>query len=106
MKTILLKEHYPARTQENLTHYEVVEHNGKKFLIYVEGSNGDCLGFNRKCCLSIMIENGTWERIVDNEELGFLHRNQDLYYGNDNIYKNSIVKEIVKHFKDYIKAVY
>ena len=106
MKTILLKEKYPAKALEVLTHYEVVEHNGKKFRIYIEGNNGYILGFNSRCALSIMAENGTWEHVVDNQELGFEFKHEDLYYGDDNIKKNYLVKEYVKQFKNYIEAVY
>lgn len=106
MKTILLNEVIPSESCKNVTHYEVVEHNGKKFLIYVEGSNGDCLGFNKKCCLSIMTSDSDWKRIVDNHELGFSANNDGMYYGHSAAKKKIIVDDNVEQFKDYIKAIY
>ena len=106
MKTILLKEVIPSESGKNVTHYEVVEHNGKKFLIYVEGSNGDCIGFNRKCCLSIMTSEGTWEHVVDNYSLNFPDNQSSIYYSHSATEKKILIAENVKQFKDYIKAVY
>ena len=96
MNTILLKQTIPTDSgRTNLTHYEVVEHNGKKFLIYVEGSNGDYLGFNKKCCVKVM-----------NEQLGFSPNNDKMYYSNNVELKKSILENNVKQLKDYILAVY
>ncbi len=107
MNTILLKQTIPTESgRTNLTHYEVVEHNGKKFLIYVEGSNGDYLGFNKKCCVKVMTESGAWENVVDNRQLGFSANNDKMYYGNNVELKKSILESNVKQLKDYILAVY
>ena len=107
MNTILLKQTIPAESgRTNLTHYEVVEHNGKKFLIYVEGSNGDYLGFNKKCCIKVMNESGVWENVVDNRQLGFSPNNDKMYYSNNVELKKSILENNVKQLKDYIIAVY
>jgi hypothetical protein len=107
MKTILVKEVVPVTSgRDKTTHYEVVEHNGKKFLIYIEGSNGDCLGFNSKCCLSVMTSDGTWKHVVDNRELGFSANNDGMYYGSDIAKKRNIVNNNVQQFKDYIETIY
>lgn len=106
MKTILLKEVIPSESGKNVTHYEVVEHKGKKFLIYIEGSNGDYLGFNKKCCLKVMNDNGSWDNIVDNHSLGFSANNDGMYYSRDVDKKKTIVDTNVKEFKDYIEAIY
>ena len=106
MKKILLNEVIPSESCKKVTHYEVVEHNGKKFLIYVEGSNGDCIGFNHKCCLSIMTSEGTWEHVVDNYSLGFTDNQSSIYYSHSVAEKERLIDDSVNHFKDYIKAVY
>lgn len=106
MKSILLKEVIPSESCKKVTHYEIVEHNGKKFLIYVEGSNGDCLGFNHKCCLKVMNNNGSWDNVVDNHSLGFSANNDGMYYGHSAAKKKIIVDDNVKYFKEYILIVY
>ena len=106
MKTILLKENIPAQSCKELIHYEVVEHNGKKFLIYIEGSNGDYLGFNKKCCVKVMNESGSWDNLVDNHSLGFSANNDTLYYSHSSAPKKMVVDTNVKEFKNYIEAVY
>ena len=106
MKTILVNENIPIDSCKKLTHYEIVEHKGKKFLIYVEGSNGDYLGFNKKCCLKVMNDNGSWDNVVDNRMLGFSANNDKMYYSYSAAKKKIIVDENVKRFKEYIKAVY
>lgn len=107
METIYLKERIPAENgRYKTTHYEIVVHNGKKFLIYVEGSNGDCLGFNNKCCLSVMNENGSWDKVADNHQLGFSPNNDNMYYGTKVEVKKKYVDMNVNEFKDYISKVY
>lgn len=106
MKSLLKKINIGKNSSYSTTYYEVVEHNDKKFLIYVEFSNGDCLGFNRKCCLSVMNTSGSWDRIVDNRELGFNHENDKGTYSNDGILKDALLKKEANEFKKYIKAIY
>lgn len=107
MKTIYIKEVIPTSSgRENLIHYEVIEHNGKKFLIYIEGSNCDYLGFNRKCCVKIMDDNGNWNNLVDNRHLGFSANNDGMYYGSNIDTKKSIVTYNVNEFKHYIETIY
>lgn len=106
MKTLLKKVNIGKNSSYKTTYYEIVEHNDKKFLIYVEFSNGDCLGFNRKCCLSVMNTSGSWDGVVDNRELGFNHENDKGTYCNDGILKDALLKMKANEFKKYIKAVY
>ena len=106
MKTILLNEVIPSESCKNVTHYEIVEHKGKKFLIYVEGSNGNYLGFNQKCCLKVMNDNGSWDNVVDNHNLGFSANNDGMYYSHSIAKKKIIVDNNVKHFKEYISILY
>ena len=106
MKTILLSEVIPSESCENVTHYEVVEHKGKKFLIYVEGSNSIYLGFNEKCCLKVMNNNGSWDNVVDSHSLGFSANNDGLYSSHNVGQKKVIIDDNVRHFKEYILIVY
>lgn len=106
MKTLLLKIKIGKNYNYSSTYYEVLEYNGKKFKIYIEFSNGDCLGFNRKCCLAIMTDNGNWENVVDNKELGFSHNNDEGTYSNDERLKKILFTEQAIEFKNYIQAIY
>lgn len=106
MKTSYEKRVIPSKSCENVSHYEVVEHKGKKFLIYILAENGYPLGFNTHCCLKVMNESGSWDNVVDNKQIGFVHQNDNLYYGRDLLKKNTILTEEVNQFKDYIKSVY
>ena len=105
MESIYKKVKVEAKSTTICTYYEVVEHNGKKFLIYIEFSNGDIIGFNKKCCLSVMNPNGSWDYIVDNKQLGFVSNN-DLYYAHNAQDKTIAMNDIALKFRDYIKAIY
>ena len=105
MESIYKEVKIPAKSSEKCTYYEVVEHSNKKFKIYIEYSNGDICGFNRKCCLSVMNTNGSWDCIVDNKELGFSSHN-DLYYAHNAESKTIAMNDIALKFRDYIKKVY
>ena len=74
------------------------------FKIHCEHTNGSYLGFNHKCCASIMIPDGTFSHIVDNIIVGVNVKN--LYVSAD---KNQITSEndkAIKAFEDYITKVY
>ena len=103
MKTLYKKEKMTIR--DTCIYYEVVMFNFKKFRIYIELSNSKCLGFNGHCCLAVMNDNGVWENIVDNKEIGESF-NSDLYYSQDTIAKDAEFSRIANIFKDYIKKVY
>lgn len=107
MKTIYTQEMIPQTGgKETLVHHEIVEHNGRKFRIFIEGSDYTCLGFNNKCCVKVMNANGSWDNVVDNQELAFPSYNDILYYGRDVNEKKRIVNNLVKKLKEYISAVY
>ena len=93
-------------TNPDPKHYvENFQFNDKKFKINVTHCNGDCLGFNYKCCLSIMIENGTFSYLEDNNTIGTrLYAN--LYYLNDVAKIETVNKGVVKAFKDFVKKIY
>ena len=104
MKTIIKKVRAEAKVSDSV-YYEIVEHNGRKFKIYIEFSNGDILGFNSKCCVSVMSADGVFGRVVDNRELGISCMN-DLYCSDNLARKNAEFDRIVSEFKDYITTVY
>lgn len=106
MKTLLLKESIPAKSCEQVTHYEVVEHNGKKFKIFILAENGYPLGFNANCCLKVMTADGNWANVVDNRQLGYSYNQDGAYYCSYPETKKRIVDAAVKEFKNYIKAIY
>lgn len=80
-----------------------VEHNGRKFKIYVAISNGDCVGFNHKCCLSVMAADGDFKEVVDNRQIG-------VYYSNDYLIPGPVMiermKKSVSGFESFIKKLY
>lgn len=106
MKTLILKENIPSTSCENVSHYEVIEHNGKKFLIYIHAENGYPLGFNSNCCIRVMTSDGNWANVVDNRQIGYSYNQDGIYYSHDALTKRRIIDECVKEFKNYIKAVY
>lgn len=80
------------------THNEIVEHNGRKFRIYIHvDRSSNCVGFNRDCCLSVMTNDGTFAQVVDNWEL-------DIKL--DKHSPNTSIPKVVKEFKDFIEKVY
>lgn len=82
---------------------EFVEHNSRKFKIYVEISNGDPLGFNHKCCLSVMSADGDFKEVVDNRQIDAFYRND---YHAPHIRKLEIMKASINDFKAFIKQLY
>lgn len=102
MKTIFRNDKV-GKGSSNLI--EVLEHNGRKFKIYVEISNGSCLGFNDKCCLKVMNDGGEFVDVVDNRQLGFYYKN-DLYV---TTFYDLIRREMAgaaRRFYDFIEKVY
>ena len=107
MKTVYKKVTIGEKACYSSTHYEVVEHKGKKFLIFVKADNGSCLGFNSDCCISVMTSDGDWEHVVDNREIGAKFDKDGVYYGSTNEgWKKILLEEPVKAFKEYIQKVY
>lgn len=102
MKTLFVKTFEtpaPGCSYNKLTtHNEIVEHNGRKFRIYIYvDTSSDCVGFNRNCCLSVMTNDGTFAQVVDNRELDIkLDRHSP----------STSIPKVVKEFKDFIKKVY
>jgi hypothetical protein len=89
------------------TYYEVVEHNGKKFRIVVKATNGDFVGFNHDCALSVMTSNGDWANVVDNRSIGIKFDKDAVYYGRGSeADKKRVLEKPAAEFKDYIKKVY
>lgn len=105
METIYIKQVIKDKSCEILTHYEVVEHNGKKYLVYVKAENGYPCGFNTNCCISVMNDGGNWDKLVDNKMLGFSSENDTMYYSHNAKPKKDALEKIVKEFKDYITNV-
>ena len=106
MKTIYIKRVVSAKSCQIVIHSEVVEHNDKKFLIYICAENGYPLGFNTNCCIKIMNVSGSWDKLVDNKMIGFSYKNDDIYYAHNEIVKNMILNSIVDEFKNYITTIY
>ena len=84
---------------------EIFSFNKKKFKIDVVHENGAPCGFNYKCCLSVMRDDGSFEHVVDNKMIGFKYKN---YYFLDDNDKNiiDINNNASKAFKDFVKKVY
>ena len=85
------------------THCEFIKYNNRTFKIYVEISNGDCIGFNRKCCLSCMTPNGDFVEVVDNREIGIPYSNR---YECSSYWREDIINQSINGFKDFIKKIY
>ena len=108
MKTIYIKQTIGGYSKNKDTiHYEVVEHNGKKFLIYINADASTPCGFNTHCCLSVMTPDGTWNRVVDNKQIDAPFPQDELYYGSvhDKV-RETLLTETAKPFKDYIQTIY
>ena len=106
MKTLLKKFNIAQEACRESLYYEVIGHNGKKFNIKIKSMNGNYCGFNNACCLRVMNENGSWDNVVDNHEIGYEFDNDAVYYGNNNAKKESIMLNCAEEFKNYILAVY
>ena len=107
MKTLYKQVNIAQEACRASTHYEVFEHNGKKFLALVNADNGSCLGFNSDCCLKVMSSDGDWKNVVDNRLIGVSFDKDSVYYvsGNNNA-KKSLLEAPVKAFKDYVQKIY
>lgn len=81
---------------------QVFRYNGKKFRIRIEHTNGKPLGFNYKCCVGIMLPDGTFSNLVDNQDLNISWENQ--YYIQHIEKRNNEKAE--NAFKEYIEKVY
>ena len=84
-------------------HYmQIFRFNGKCFKIYIEHTTGKPCGFNNKCCLSIMLPDGTFAHLVDNVTLQVKLENQ---YFCEKIDKCQN-QRAEKAFKYYVEKVY
>jgi len=81
---------------------QIFRYNGKKFRIKIVHTNGDCLGFNSKCCAGIMLPDGTFANLVDNVDIRVGWANQ---YFKENI-DESNNERVANAFKEYIEKVY
>lgn len=108
MKTLYKKVTVPSEVMGNaFVHYEVFEHNGKKFLALVRADNGTPVGFNSDCCLKVMTSDGDWGNVVDNRLIGLEFNKDSVYYGSSNPnVKKALLEEPVLAFKDYVRKVY
>lgn len=80
----------------------IFKFNERKFRIRIEHSNGAPCGFNYKCCLAIMIPDGTFSNLVDNRDLGINWENQ--YVLTHIEAQNNLRAETA--FKNYVEKVY
>ena len=106
-KSIVPKVLYLIDDPKNYT--KIFEWAGKKFQIRFQHSNGDPLGFNYKCCVSIMTEPGNWSHLVDNRQLNIKWENCYVYSRDsksDMDYVTSLNKEAERAFMKYISAIY
>ena len=108
MKTLYKKATVPSEVMGNaFVHYEVFEHNGKKFLALVKADNGTPIGFNSDCCLKVMTSDGDWSNVVDNRLIGVRFSRDSVYYGSaGDTPKKALLEEPVLAFKDYVRKVY
>ena len=107
MKTLYKQINVAVESGRTSTHYEVFEHNGRKFLVIVRAGSGDCLGFNSDCCLKVMTSDGDWSGVVDNRLIGVKFEKDNIYYVRDKVeLKKSLLNEPVKAFKDYVQKIY
>ena len=91
--------------REKVNHYEVVEHNGKRFKIHIKTSSYEYQDYNDDCTLSIMTGEGTWKELTDNRSIGVNYERNDLTYGKTDE-QEKIVAFLVENFKEYIMALY
>ena len=105
METIYIKESIESPSMSQLMHYEVVEHNGKKFALNIVFNSSTCLGFDTDCCIKIMADDGKWVNLVDDRQLN-LKPKKDVYYCHTSEEKELEIKYVVQEFKDYITMVY
>lgn len=90
-----------SRDSARMTRF--VEHNGRKFRISLLISNGDPIGFNHKCCFSVMTQDGDFKDVADNRELGIRFSND---YHAPVVYKEEQMKRAAKEFESFIKKLY
>lgn len=80
------------------------EYNGRKFKIYFENSNGYCIGFNSKMCLSQYDpEGGKWNYLEDNRIVGVIEK-----YASESDVEGSLslLKEFFRVMEDHLVTVY
>ena len=96
-----MKTLFEFKGESKLTRF--VEYNGRKFRIYCEISNGDCVGYNRKCCLSIMSSDGDFKDVTDNRSIGIEMKND--YHARVGE-KMRIMEAAAKGFEQFIMTIY
>lgn len=93
---------YQVGDHSSKLYMQVFRFNGKKFRIRIEHSNGSPCGFNYKCCVAIMLPDGTFSNLVDNYDIKASWENQ---YCIQHIDKK-VNERAEKAFKEYIEKVY
>jgi len=81
----------------------IFAYGDRKFRVYCEHTDDIPLGFNYKCCLSIMTSEGTFLNIIDNIQVGFNWERQ--CYNNKEMEKENNDKA-VKAFQEFVEKVY
>ena len=88
-------------------HYmRIYEWHDRKFKIVSEHTNGDPLGFNYKCALSIMVPDGTWKGLEDNRSLQIKDWHNEYVLNNGDARIAKANKSAHDAFVRYIKTVY
>lgn len=82
---------------------EIFTFNGKTFRMHFEHTNGTPSGFNSKCCLDIMTQDGTFQHIIDNIEMGAPWSNK---YTSDFTACDRENYMVILAFREYVEAVY
>lgn len=93
---------YQVNDLSKKNYLQIFKYNGKKFRIKILHENGTPCGFNCKCCLSIMLPDGTFSNLVDNNDLQVKWESQYFL----NIIEKTNNERVEKAFKDYVEKVY
>lgn len=96
-----MKTLFEFKGESKLTRF--VEYNGRKFRIHCEISNGDCVGFNSKCCLSVMSSDGDFKNVTDNRSIGIEMKND---YHARPAEKRRLMDAAAEGFEQFIKKIY
>lgn len=93
---------YQVNDLSSKNYLQIFRYNGKKFRIRIIHENGTPLGFNSKCCVAIMLPDGTFSNLVDFNDLQVKWENQ-YFIEHPDILNN---KRVEKAFKEYVEKVY
>lgn len=100
MRTIFV---HTSHEERNSRHCEIFTHSDKTFKINIEIRNGDCIGFNYNCYLSVMSADGNFIPVVDNREIGVPFSN---CYHESSSRRLSVILDGVEGFKAFVRKVY